>query len=236
MASQELPPGLYDDLITVALNEVIDGLGDELRPQSQALPAVDAPRRLAEHVGHVVSIVVESLGEDGRVDDGVALVHDLLAVLHHHAPDAVSDLKIAAPPGLSSRVPDGSYRTIERPLTSLHDTTLLVNAPGEPTILHELIGEIPSAHRIDVLMAFVRLSGVRPMLPALQRHVDGGGQVRLLTTTYTNSTQLEALRRSSRRVCRCGCRTTRRPRACTRSRGCSTAPAGIPRRTSARRT
>ncbi len=195
--SKELPPGLYDDLITVALGQLVEGLGESSRAQRVELGSDAAPRRLAEHVGEVVSMVLASLDDEGRAETGVALVQDLLAVLSHHAPETLDDLHVARPPAVLTAVeprqPDGSYRQIERPLTSLHDTTLLVNAPGEPTILHELIGEIPSAQRIDVLMAFVRLSGIRPMLPKLQRHIDDGGQVRILTTTYTNSTQLEAL-------------------------------------------
>ena len=91
------------------------------------------------------------------------------------------------------QLPDGSYQSIDRPLTALRDSTLLVNAPGEPRVLHELIAEVPSAHSIDVLVAFVRLSGINPMLTALRRHLENGGRVRLLTTTYTNSTQVEAL-------------------------------------------
>ena len=197
VTSAELPPGLYDDLITVALAELIEGLDESSRAQRLELGAGDASSRLAGHVGQVVSMVLASLGDDGRVETGVSLVHDLLAVLAHHAPDALHELHVAEPAevlaAIEPRQPDGSYRAIERPLTSLHDTTLLVNAPGEPTILHELIGEIPSAQRIDVLMAFVRLSGIRPMIPRLQRHIDEGGRVRLLTTTYTNSTQPEAL-------------------------------------------
>ena len=70
---------------------------------------------------------------------------------------------------------------------------MLTNAPGEPTIQHELIAEIPSAERIDILMAFVRWSGVRPLMPALRRHRDEGRPVRLVTTTYTNSTEAAAL-------------------------------------------
>jgi superfamily II DNA or RNA helicase/HKD family nuclease len=197
MPSEQLPPGLYEELVTVALAELIEGLGESSRAQRHGLTADAAPHRLAEHVGEVVSMVLNSLDDEGRVETGVALVHDLLAVLAHHAPDALHELHLTRPPtvltAIEPRQPDGSYREIERPLTSLHDTTLLVNAPGEPTILHELIGEIPSAQRIDVLMAFVRLSGIRPMLPKLQRHINDGGQVRLLTTTYTNSTELEAL-------------------------------------------
>jgi len=37
------------------------------------------------------------------------------------------------------------------------------------------------------------MAAVSPGLPGLQGHVEGGGQGRLLPTTYTNSTQLEAL-------------------------------------------
>ena len=70
--------------------------------------------------------------------------------------------------------PDGSLPPLELPLTPLLDTTVLTNAPGEPAIQHELAAEIPSADGIDILMAFVRWSGVRPLLPALRRHRDEG--------------------------------------------------------------
>src|SRR5690606_42035028 len=42
-------------------------------------------------------------------------------------------------------------------------------------------------------MAFVRQTGIRPLLKALRRHVERGNRLRLLTTTYTNSTELAAL-------------------------------------------
>lgn len=42
-------------------------------------------------------------------------------------------------------------------------------------------------------MAFVRWSGIRPLLEALGRHCRVGKPLRLVTTTYTNSTELRAL-------------------------------------------
>ena len=42
-------------------------------------------------------------------------------------------------------------------------------------------------------MAFVRWSGVRPLLDALRRHCEAGKPLRVLTTTYTNSTEQRAL-------------------------------------------
>ena len=94
---------------------------------------------------------------------------------------------------LLKRLPDGRPQPIERPLTPLLDTTVFTNAPGEPAVGHELRAEVPSADSIDVVMAFVRWSGVRPLVDALRRHCEEGKPLRLLTTTYTNSTERRAL-------------------------------------------
>jgi HKD family nuclease len=42
-------------------------------------------------------------------------------------------------------------------------------------------------------MAFVRWSAVRPLIDALRRHCEAGKRLRILTTTYTNSTEQRAL-------------------------------------------
>jgi HKD family nuclease len=42
-------------------------------------------------------------------------------------------------------------------------------------------------------MAFVRWSGIRPMFDVLKRHCEAGKRLRIVTTTYTNSTELRAL-------------------------------------------
>jgi hypothetical protein len=89
--------------------------------------------------------------------------------------------------------PDGTADPIERPLTPLLDTTILTNAPGEPAVAHELRAEIPSADAVDVVIAFIRFSGIRGLLDVLRRHCQDGKALRVLTTTYTNSTEPRAL-------------------------------------------
>ncbi len=189
--------GLYDELVTDALQSIVNRLEEASRARLDPLPPAEASSRLAEHVGRVVSIVLESLSDDERTTTGLAIVQDVVDLLAARSPDSLDDLRLTPPAMLLSavepRLPDGLYQSIDRPLTALRDTTLLVNAPGEPRVLHELIAEVPSAHSIDVLVAFVRLSGIAPMLTALRRHLENGGRVRVLTTTYTNSTQAEAL-------------------------------------------
>src|SRR5690606_16241553 len=91
------------------------------------------------------------------------------------------------------RLPDGTPAPVEEPLTPLLDTTLLTNAPGEPNLLAQLRSEIASADEIDLVMAFIRRSGIRPLLEPLRRHCAAGRRLRVLTTTYTGSTERAAL-------------------------------------------
>jgi hypothetical protein len=105
-------------------------------------------------------------------------------------PAALSQLR-----GVYSVAPDGSAQKLEKPLTPLFDTTLITNDRNEPKIAAQIKGEILSADRIDIVMAFVRYSGIRKFLGELKRFLakQGRPRLRLLTTTYTNSTELKAL-------------------------------------------
>jgi superfamily II DNA or RNA helicase/HKD family nuclease len=94
---------------------------------------------------------------------------------------------------IGERKPDGSVHTVGRPLIPLLDTTLLTNAPGEPTVRSQIHTEIASADSIDIVMAFIRRSGVLPLLDALREHCSRGKRLRVLTTTYTGSTEAKAL-------------------------------------------
>ena len=76
------------------------------------------------------------------------------------------------------RNPDGSPVPMAGPLIPLLDTTLLTHASGEPTLWSQLQSEIESADAIDVVVAFIRRSGIRPLLDSLRRHCEAGSSAR----------------------------------------------------------
>src|SRR5690606_4483419 len=192
-----LSRGLYERLITEGLEEAIAALDQSREVQRQALHPEEAADRIALHLSTVVRRAVASLDARQRAEVGAHLAREVTQLLASHsrgvdAEDALStsgDVLRA----ILARRPDGSPESLPLPATPLLDTTLLTNAPGEPRIGFQLRSEIGSADRIDVLMAFVRQTGIRPMLEQLKPHVDAGRPLRLLTTTYTNSTELAAL-------------------------------------------
>ncbi|EYF08304.1 DUF3427 domain-containing protein [Chondromyces apiculatus] len=193
------PRGLYEVLITQAVEARLDTLDKRLRAQREGLRAAEAADRFALHLGRLVQRVVDGVSDDKeRVARGTDLARRLVAEIEATFPKA--EIGPEAPVGegevlraVLGRLPDGSEEVIEAPMIPLLDTTLLTNAPGEPRVGHQLLKEVHSADRIDVVMAFIRWSGIMPLLEVLRRHCEAGKELRVLTTTYTGSTEGRAL-------------------------------------------
>lgn len=197
--AEALEPGLHEALITTAIGKSLDELGNALVADRADLRDAEAADRLSRHVAALVSRIVEAMPADERVAKGVQLTRAVLRHLGELAGDpAITEPELLVGKGevlqaVLRRLPDGRPATVERPLTPLLDTTLITNAHGEPNVAHELRAEIASAGRIDVVMAFIRRSGLLPLMAELRRHCERGGRLRILTTTYTGTTEQRAL-------------------------------------------
>jgi superfamily II DNA or RNA helicase len=193
-----LAQGLYELLVTQLLEE-------QLRhPQLQGTPDVDELRnaeaadRIALHVANVVERAIEDVPAEDRSVEGVKLARLLIKLIAEHVrADQLSAMQLADPAtvlrSIRRQLPDGRSQDIPRPLIPLLDTTLLTNAPGEPRVGHQIQAEIASADRIDLVMAFIRRTGINPLMDALRRHIDEGKPLRVLTTVFTGSTEAEAI-------------------------------------------
>lgn len=190
--------GLYEQLLTESLAEKLLEAREGVEPIYEPLEAADASDHLAFHLGEVIERVIDSVPESERVQRGVELARRLIDVLGEelkepgfapHRPMAPGRMLRA----VASLRPDGSREEIPDPLLSLLDTALLTNAPREPRVGSQILAELPSVDSIDVVMAFIRQSGIRPFLRQLERHCAEGKKLRVLTTTYTGSTEPRAL-------------------------------------------
>jgi superfamily II DNA or RNA helicase/HKD family nuclease len=186
-------------LLTGALDKrLADLVVAAVTPELRDLADAEAADRLSRHFTLVVTRAIEALPEHGRAQAGAQIISRLIEMLSQlsDAIDREVDLPLKPARVLSAilrRKPDGSPDRLEVPLTPLLDTTLLTNSRGEPALGHEIRAEIHSSDAIDVVMAFVRWSGIRPLFEPLRRHCSEGKPLRIVTTTYTNSTELHAL-------------------------------------------
>jgi len=191
---------LHEALLTRRLNELLAQIVEgTLVAEVAELRDAEASDRVSRHLAGVIAKAIDRAPEGRRSNEAVRIAAEVIRHLQSFT-DGRSGLEGDEPLdparvliALLQRLPDGRTQSIERPLTPLLDTTVFTNAPGEPAVGHELRAEVPSADAIDVVMAFVRWSGVRPLTDVLRRHCEAGKPLRVLTTTYTNSTEQRAL-------------------------------------------
>lgn len=190
--------GLYETLITEALEQNLHKLDTRLRARRDGVHPAEAADRIAMHVGAILKRAVAAMPERERVAASIRLARALVAQIDERSGQGgfAADAPIA--PGavlraIAALLPDGAPEVMHEPLIPLLDTALLTNAPGEPRVGNQLLTEVHSADRIDVVMAFILQSGIRPLLDTLRRHCESGRALRVLTTTYTGSTERTAL-------------------------------------------
>ncbi|MEU0553260.1 DUF3427 domain-containing protein [Dactylosporangium sp. NPDC006015] len=195
--ANDVPAGLYEIVVTKALEERLLSV-DQGLVKRHGLRSADAADRIALLIAQQVERALDAVPEADRVATGVDVARRLLEALGTQLPRTGPALESPLAPGevltaVGERQPDGSVRSAGRPLIPLLDTTLLTNAPGEPRVGSQILTEIESADAIDLVMAFIRTSGLRPIIDALRQHCARGRRLRVLTTTYTGSTEGKAL-------------------------------------------
>ena len=192
----ELGPGIYEQLVTVGLRAKLEEVARSLPVDERPLSTADAADRISWHLGRLIERALLDIGDRDRVRIGLEVARSLLDRLGEIV--GIDDDSALASSGTVLHAvfrlnPDGSAARIEPPLIPVLDTTLLTNAPGEPTLWSQLRSEIESADQIDVVMAFIRRSGIAPLIEPLRRHCAYGKPLRVLTTTYTDSTEQRAI-------------------------------------------
>lgn len=195
----QAPPGLYQQLLTESLEQQLRDLQETL-VDTDGLDPQEAPRLLARHLAGLARIALEHLSGGSTPEHQLALVNQLVGLLQSQAPRAISTGDLLHPSAQllseirSTALLPGQAETI-RPLIPLADSTLLVNASGEPSVGQALIHEVPSAQRIDLLCAFIKWSGLRLLQPALSEFLQAQPcrSLRVLTTVYLGATDRRAL-------------------------------------------
>ncbi|MFM2152754.1 MAG: hypothetical protein RL199_1189, partial [Pseudomonadota bacterium] len=186
MASQTLPEGLYETLVTEVVQAAIDRTRAErlqvtTEPVDGAMLQTLVRRRLDD-------LFRSSLGGD---EAGLTMAREVSRQVAGE--DGLAEFPAPGAPALVLKAVHRAPTAPEGPSTPLSMSALLTNARDEPRLGLELEREIATADEVDALVSFVTWEGWRRLQPAFEALVARGGRLRLITTTYTGATDAEAV-------------------------------------------
>ena len=189
-----LRDGVYEDLLTRRLRNALERLRDA-SVQKRRVGDDEAPRLLAQAVGAELERALEEIRGEEAGPERVRLCNALLKQLHAHSPASLregTEEDLESPAHLLEAV----YSTPgapPRPATPLGRTSLLTGARRDPRFGAELVAEIPTADRVDAIVAFVSWRGWQQLRETLETFAASRRSLRLLTTVYMGASDAHAL-------------------------------------------
>jgi superfamily II DNA or RNA helicase/HKD family nuclease len=198
-----LPDGVYEHPITRELEAALQALEAD-RQQLGAIADAESSGVVARHVAQELARVLDGTDLKDRAEVARALGDRLLAEIatfataHNQDAVPVLDQQLAPPPRRLLSIHKG--RPPARPETPFSTSTLLTRNRAEPALGRELACELGTADRVDAIVAFVTVGGVRLLGEALEEFSARGVglRFRLLTTVFSGTTEVEAMDRLAR--------------------------------------
>ena len=192
-----LHPGLYEQLINRALRQELESVPPERKSVAPVDPA-EAAEVLSRYIAEAAKRALSGMAEGrGDVADQVALANRLIGLLPETDGQGIDERAEQLMALLAEQDPALALgRTAcdaVRPETSIAQSSLFTGAVHEPQMFSELKKEIASADRIDMLVSFIKWSGLRLILENLEAFARRGGELRIITTSYMGATDVKAV-------------------------------------------
>ena len=194
--------GLYEKPINKKLNKALAELTDNFNVEKEQIDSEEAAGILSKYVKKVVERSLNNISEsDDSLVKQIELVNKIIGAIKENTSEGIADdLEIAEDKQLLS-VTDKT-NTIQaindkvkviRPVTSIAQSSLFTGAVHEPQMFSELKKEIFSCNSIDMLVSFIKWSGLRLLMEALTEFTNNGGKLRIITTSYMGATDIKAI-------------------------------------------
>ena len=198
-----LHPGLYEQVINNALTGELAEI-PEARKSVAPIDKAEASKVLAQYLADVVQKGLDNvLDNGGDISAQIELTNQIVTLIQNTTKEAdfaalgvdrQAEQLLALLRETDPRLAVGKTAAdIERPETSIAQSSLFTGAVHEPQMFTELKKEIVSADRIDMLVSFIKWSGLRLIMDELRGFTRSGGELRIITTSYMGATDVKAI-------------------------------------------
>lgn len=197
-----LKSGLYEQVINSELAQELDRLTNKLS-KTASIDSAEASKVLAKYVSEIIERGLDSVSSvTAGVQAQIDLTNKIVETIKRETGDATFDilsvdqraeLLLAIIEKENTIYALDEKTEIVRPETSLAHSSLFTGSIHEPSMFTELKKEIVSSDRIDMLVSFIKWSGLRLIIDDLRDFAMRGGKLRIITTSYMGATDIKAI-------------------------------------------
>ncbi len=203
-----MKPGIYEQIINKEMNIELEKIPTDCKHQEK-VDSAEASKVLSTYVAELLQRKMDSIYEssgDKALSKQIDYINKVISVINGDSKD--KNMIELSGEQLLSIMSDKDERLllgrkaidIIRPETSMAFSSLFTGAVREPQMLNELKKEIASADRIDMLVSFIKWSGLRELLEELKDFTGNGGRLRVICTSYMGATDVKAIEELSKLI------------------------------------
>jgi superfamily II DNA or RNA helicase/HKD family nuclease len=185
--------GIYEALIDEYLRDAL-AQHPELRT---VFGKIDPEEQPSLYATFVTKVLAQALREESDPEKRIALCNRILGqVANEPGRDHLEKHRLISDPKpilLEITPPNYGISGIPRPHSPLAESSLFTGSPQEPQLAHELHEEMRSADAVEILVSFIKWSGLRLLMPAFEDLCDRHVPVRLITTSYMGASDAPAV-------------------------------------------
>lgn len=195
--------GLYEQVLNNALTSELAEI-PEARKAIAPIDEAEASKVLAQYLADVVQKGLDNvLDNGGDISAQIELTNQIVDLIQNITKEADfaalgvdqrAEQLLALLRETDPRLAVGKTATdLSRPESSIAQSSLFTGATHEPQMYTELKKEIVSSDRIDMLVSFIKWSGLRLLMDELREFTENGGELRIITTSYMGATDVKAI-------------------------------------------
>ncbi|MFD3156788.1 DUF3427 domain-containing protein [Haloimpatiens sp. FM7330] len=202
----ELKNGLYEQVINELIENKINELGEnhkfiDKKPIDKAEGGGVFAQYLRSVIKKALSYLKKGRNEEETLLAQIDLCNKLVELMKNYTnEDSLEDYKVdlngemlfSISDKINNIKPPKFTEPEYRPITPLGENSLFTGAKNEPDLGSEFRKEIRSADRIDILVSFIRWSGIRMIMDELKEFTETK-KIRIITTSYMGATEYKAI-------------------------------------------
>ena len=199
-----LKPGLYEQVVNQLVQDGLARLDTRIiHIERERMDEAESTGILAQYMTSVIKAALAGLPREDALHKRVQVCNDLIRSLAEKVQDPyIKEFLIHSDAELLLALIDKQSTALGvshradadriRPDTSLSHSSLFTGARHEPNMISELKKEILTSDRVDMLVSFIKWSGLRLMMVEL-REFTKTRQFRIITTSYMGATDIKAI-------------------------------------------